>query len=174
MPTKVCGSSAHLHWQRKQLRFCNIPTLLQLHRPITHCLNTGEPVFSSHTFVIVNIELHLKGKRFCLSQWFPWYGFLAIMLLPNTKNTSKGCARFCQWPSYGSFLVPLCDFFLFVLPTLKLVKSTLKLEKSTLMSIKSTLMSIKSTLKLVKSTLKLILPTLKLIFQTLQSWYYQL
>ena len=42
--------------------------------------------------------------------------------------------------NYGSFLVPLCDFFLFVLPTLKLVKSTL--------------MSIKSTLKLVKSTLK--------------------
>ena len=31
---------------------------------------------------------------------------------------------------YGSFLVPLCDFF-FVLPTLKLVKSTLKLVKST-------------------------------------------
>ena len=39
----------------------------------------------------------------------------------------------------------LCDFFLFFLPTLKLVKSTL-------MSIKSTLRSVKSTLKLVKST----------------------
>ena len=86
MPTKVCGSSAHLHWQRKQLRFCNIPTLLQLHRPITHCLNTGEPLFSSPTCVIVNIELHLKAKRFCLSQWFPWYGFLAIMFLFQLPN----------------------------------------------------------------------------------------
>ena len=50
-------------------------------------------------------------------------------------------------------------FFLFGLPTLKLVKSTLKLVKSTLKLKKSTLMSIKSTLKWVKSTLKLVKST---------------
>ena len=44
---------------------------------------------------------------------------------------------------YGSFLVPLCDFFLFVLPTLKLEKSTLMSTKSTLKLVKSTLMSVK-------------------------------
>ena len=64
--------------------------------------------------------------------------------------------RYVCLVNYGSFLVPLCGFFLFVLPTLKLVKSTLKLVKSTLKLEKSTLMSIKSTLKLVKSTLKLV------------------
>ena len=84
-------------------------------------------------------------------------------------NCRNCCGNFVDSVDYGSFLVPLCDFFLFVFPTLKLVKSTLKLEKSTLMSIKSTLKLVKSTLMSVKSTLKLILPTLKLIFQTLKS-----
>ena len=90
--------------------------------------------------------------------------YLVLQTSVCVKKSRRSITR-----RYGSFLVPLCDFFLFVLPTLKLVKSTLKLEKSTLMSVKSTLKLVKSTLMSVKSTLKLILPTLKLIFQTLKS-----
>ena len=54
-------------------------------------------------------------------------------------------------------------FFLFVLQTLKLVKSTLKLVKSTLKLVKSTLRLEKSTLMSIKSTLKLVKSTLKLV-----------
>ena len=100
-------------------------------------------------------------------------GLITVLYIVTRRLYGPRAAGFDRWGLlsivYGSFLVPLCDFFLFVLPTLKLVKSTLKLEKSTLMSIKSTLKLVKSTLMSIKSTLKLILPTLKLIFQTLKS-----
>ena len=62
-----------------------------------------------------------------------------------------------------------CHFvilFLFVLPTLKLVKSTLKLVKPTLKLVKSTLKLEKSTLISIKSTLKLVKSTLKLVTST--------
>ena len=90
----------------------------------------------------------------------------------GSHSVSAGAILFPTEASWCHFVI----FFLFVLPTLKLVKSalklvksTLKLEKSTLMSIKSTLKLVKSTLMSVKSTLKLILPTLKLILLTLKS-----
>ena len=111
--------------------------------PIVHCLLRA---------CVVSVPRDSGDIRVCVS-------FASILL--NLSETATPCLvankrRTSVTVNYGSFLVPLCDFFLFVFSTLKLVKSTLKLVKSTLKLEKSTLMSIKSTLKLVKSTLKLV------------------
>ena len=58
---------------------------------------------------------------------------LRPFVLIHRKNSGRTSVE------YGSFLVSLCDFFLFVLPTFNLVKSTLKLVKSILKLEKPTL-----------------------------------
>ena len=54
-------------------------------------------------------------------------GLVGVACVNLYEKIFRGLSHHC----YGSFLVPLCDFFLFA-PTLKLEKSTLKLVKSTL------------------------------------------